>query len=79
MKTAEWYLKKPEAITVNMQDRIEIPAGTLVFPFWNETLIPEHRRDELKEAQRYERKEKMVMCIIGIAWLPVRASNIFKK
>lgn len=79
MKLPEYALKQGIQVkdpNNSMGDPIEFPSGTLVFPFWNETLLPSHRRDQLKEASRYGKDERLVMCIIGSHWIPLPASNI---
>lgn len=80
MKLPEYSLKEPVRVIVsNNMDDIEYPAGTLVFPFWNETLLPEHRREQLKEAQRSTSFGPLVMCIIGRDWVPVSIRKIRKN
>lgn len=79
MKLPEYFLKKDISIKdPNVQaDPIIFAAGTLVFPFWNETLLPEHISDELKEQLKFAPKNtKYIMCIIGQMWIPVPEDNI---
>lgn len=79
MRLPEYCLKQGIQIkdpSNSAGEPIEFKGGTLVFPFWNETLLPSHRRDELKEAQKFDRDEKLVMCMIGRLWVPVPKSNI---
>jgi len=79
MRLPEHSLRQGVQIKNQNQDPVEFPSGTLVFPFWNETLLPPHRREELKEAKRYAKdSEKMIMCIIGSYWLPIPEHNIRK-
>lgn len=80
MKLPEYSLKEPVRVIVsNNMDDVEYPPGTLVFPFWNETLLPEHRLEELKDAQRTSISGPLVMCIIGQDWVPVAAKKIRKN
>lgn len=79
MKLPEYSLKK--GIQVKdpqnaMSDPLEFPSGTLVFPFWNETLLPGHIREQLNEAKRYAKDSPIVMCLIGRTWVPLPKSNI---
>jgi hypothetical protein len=79
MKRPEYCLRVPVKIVVqNNMDDIEYPAGTLVFPFWNETLLPDHRRVQLKEAEKLY-SSQLIMCIIGVQWVPVTIENIRKN
>lgn len=75
MKLPEYSLKggvEYKAMDSGQDPAVEFAAGTLVFPFWNETLLPKHRFDELKKYMRFMPPEKqMVMCIIGRYWVPV--------
>lgn len=73
-------------------DPIIFKAGTLVFVFWNDTLLPKHRREELGKARgeitKYHEghwmytpppvNANMVMCIIGKTWIPIDKKNIRK-
>lgn len=83
MKLPEYALKKEITVAVGFPstDSTDFPAGTLVFPFWNEDHLPEHRYKELEEARkfRYKDSDKLIMCIIGAKWVPVDQSNIRKN
>lgn len=80
MKLPEYSLKQAVKVIVqNNMDDIEYPPGTLIFPFWNETLLPEHKKMELKETKKMYGTEHIVMCIIGRQWVPVMAKNIRKN
>lgn len=69
-------------------DMVKFPSGTLVFVFWNETLLPSHMKDRLKEGKRSlqysngtnkftgKPEGKLVMCIIGKHWVPVPCTYI---
>lgn len=73
MRLPEYSLKKGIQVkdpSTPHGDPVEFPSGTLVFPFWNETLLPEHVYEQLKEATRYG-KEKLIMCLIGRTWIPL--------
>lgn len=82
MKLPEYTLKKSVTIADGlMSDVVEFPAGTLVFPFWNEEYVPPHRKKELEEARRFQYKDaaRLIMCIIGTRWVPVEEDKIRKN
>lgn len=78
MKLPEYFLKEPVQVFngSGQQDQIEFPPGTLVFPFWNETLLPPHRRKEFREATSLSKKSDYVMCIIGREWVVIERKKI---
>jgi len=67
---------------------VEFPSGTLLFVFWNETLLPSHIRQRLSEGKKFlqysngtnkftgKPEGKLLMCIIGKHWVPVPVSYI---
>lgn len=76
MRHPEFSLKQTVTITSDNQEKVFLP-GTLVHPFWNETLLPDHRLEQLKEATKHK-VGNYVMCIIGIEWVAVEAEQIRK-
>lgn len=80
MKLPEYRLKQTIKFSsgnkYSNQDDPEFAAGTVVQPFWNETLLPSWRREELKTAKRMYKDP--VMCIVGRHWVPVERENIRK-
>ena len=91
MKLPEYSLKYPvkhRPPDAGFDDEIEFLPGTLVFVFWNETLLPDHIRKLLDESKKpkyidssYGRapaqpEEKKLMCIIGRHWVLVPKSYI---
>jgi hypothetical protein len=76
MKLPEYSLKSP----VQADKDTEFPTGTIIFPFWNEFYVPEHHKQTLKEANRYSLSDsKLIMCIIGTFWVPVKEDNIRRR
>lgn len=69
-------------------DMLEFPTGTLIFVFWNETLLPSHIKSILAENKKGfqhsngmnkftgKPEGKLVMCIIGKHWVPVPVAYI---
>jgi hypothetical protein len=79
MKLPEYSLKQPLQIPCkNSNDVVEFPIGTLIQPIWNEDYIPDHAKELLKEQRLYmfNQDSKLIMCIIGTTWYPVREENI---
>ena len=91
MKLPEFALAKdisfrPQGGGTN--DDILFPAGTLVFPFWNKTLLPQHIRKILDDAQNLANRSwandkpanlEMIICVIGKYYIPVYRSYIRNK
>jgi hypothetical protein len=84
MKKPDYSLSKEIQYTPpngNQDDSVEFPAGTLVFPFWNEAYIPSHIKevfDKIKKGSgmflsvgKGDDAKDLVMCIIGRKWVPV--------
>lgn len=75
-----WQMKLPEYSlkeAIELKDDIKFDVGTLLFVFWNDFYVPDHRKEELKEAKRYERdNDRIVMCIIGKQWVCIPVSKI---
>jgi hypothetical protein len=73
VKLPEYTLKQEVQIhQTNTNDPIEFPIGTLIQPFWNEDHLPDHIKEQLKEAGRYRiTKSKLIMCLIGRTWTAV--------
>jgi hypothetical protein len=69
-------------------DMVEFHPGTLLFVFWNETLLPDHIRKRLDENKKSiqhtngtnkftgKAEGKLIMCIIGKHWVPVPSTYI---
>ena len=79
MKLPEYSIKREIIVTeiANGQgDPMKFPAGTLVFPFWNENNLPSHIFDILKNHNRWNKEQLYIMCVIGVHWVPVLKENI---
>lgn len=88
MKHKEYCLAKEISYRTPGGDDILFPAGTLVFPFLNETLLPDHIKKSFEKSKNdlnmpWQSKNnpgnKLVMCVIGTHWLPLRREEIRDK
>lgn len=83
MKLPEYTLKREITIPDGFPSfqSTTFLSGTLIFPFWNEDYVPDHRYDELVEARKFRQKDsdRLIMCLIGTRWVPVEQSNIRKN
>lgn len=76
MKKPTYFLKE------DIQDgEFKFPAWTEIQPIFNEAFVPEHRREQLRLANKvfnYNNAEH-VMCIIGRHWLAVDRNKIVER
>ena len=76
MKIPEYSINQP----IQVDKDTEFPAGTLVFPFWNEHYIPEHKKEILTEANRYSlSRSKYILCVIGTYWVAIKEEQIRRR
>lgn len=77
MKRPTYYIKEP---VNNPGEDDPFPAWTMVQPIWNEHYVPEHYKQDLKDAQRIGLNSNgYVMCIIGTKWVVVSKDNIVER
>ena len=75
-------MKRPRYLTnvAIKEGEVEIPAFTEIQVFWNEFYVPEHHKEKLEEARRWDlKKDEYVMCLVGTLWVVLGKKEIVER